>query len=141
MTAAWVLVADSTQARILERGKKGLVQVEELLHPESRAQGQDLIGNRPNENQHTMDRNLKGAEIQGLRDDESKRFAHEVAGFLSTAHARNRFADLVVVADPRFLGMLRSELGKPVADRVTASISKNAVRLKPDEIDTLVAAG
>ena len=141
MTAAWVLVADSTQARVLERQKKGLALVEELSHPESREQGQDLIGNRPNENQHTMERNMKGAETNGLREVESRRFAHEVADFLSVAHSRNRFAELVVVADPRFLGMLRAEIGKPVAERVTASIAKSAVRLKPDEVDKLVAAG
>jgi protein required for attachment to host cells len=141
MTAQWVLVADSTQARVLERRKTALVQVDELTHPQSREQGPDLMGNRPGENQHSMDRDNKGDETQALRDDESRRFAHEVAGFLSTAHSRNRFAELVIVADPRFLGMLRKEVAKPVADRVTSSINKNAVQLSPEDVDRLVAQG
>ena len=138
-THGWVLVADSTQARILERQKDALEPVGEFDHPESREQGRDLMGNRPNENQHTMEKGHKGAEIQGLRDVESIKFAKELSGFLSTAHSQNRFRELVIVADPRFLGMLRAELGKPVTDAVTKSIGKNAVRLKPAELANVIA--
>lgn len=138
MRTGWVLVADSTQARLLEYHKDALQPVQQFEHPESRDQGRDLMGSRPNQNQHVEQGH---PEPQGLRDDESKRFAKELSTFLSTAHAQNRFRELVLVADPRFLGMLRSEIAKPVAGCVTSSIDKSAVRMKPAELAQLVAKG
>jgi len=139
MTDRWVLVADSTQARILEYQKDKLEPVQQFEHPESREQGRDLMGNRPNQNQHGMEKIRKGDESHALRDDESRRFARELSGFLATAHSQNRFRELVLVADPRFLGMLRAEFAKPVAGCVSASIDKSAVRMKPKELADLVA--
>lgn len=143
MTDRWVLVADSTQGRILKRDKNKhhdvLEPVEDFEHEQSREQGRDLMGNRPNQNQHNMERARKGHEPDELRDEESKRFAQELSGYLATAHAQNRFRDLVIVADPRFLGLLRGELGKPVAGCVSASIDKSAVRMKPKELVALLA--
>ena len=140
MSNGWVLVADSAQARILEYDDKDKLEpVEELDHPASRDQGRDLIGNRPNQNQHNMEKTRKGEEHQALRDDESRRFAKEVSSFLSAAHSRNRFRQLVVIADPRFLGMLRQELADPVASCVSKSIDKNAVRLRAEELAAMVA--
>lgn len=139
MTNGWVLVADSAQASILEYQKDRLELVHAFEHPESREQGRDLMGNRPNQNQHNMEKSTKGDESQGLRDDESKRFAKELSDYLSTAHSQNRFRELVLVADPRFLGLLRAELGKPVAGCVTASVGKSAVRMEPRDLVKLLA--
>ena len=142
MSNSWVLVADSAQARILEYDDKDRLEpVEEFDHPASREHGRDLIGNRPNQNQHSMEKTRKGEEHQALRDDESRRFAKQLGSVLSTAHARNRFRRLVLVADPRFLGMLRQELSDPVADCVTTSIGKNAIRLTATKLADLVAKG
>ncbi len=141
MSTGWVLVADSAQARILEYDKDKLGPVEEFDHPASREHGRDLIGNRPNQNQHSMEKTRKGEEHQGLRDDESKKFAKQLSNYLSTAHARNRFRKLILVADPRFLGMLRNELANPVTACVATSIDKNAVRMTAKELAALVARG
>lgn len=141
MRTGWVLVADSAQARILEYDKEKLEPVEEFDHPESREHGRDLIGNRPNQNQHNMEKTRKGEEHQNLRDDESKKFAKQLSTYLAKAHAQNRFRRLVLVADPRFLGMLRQELAAPVAGCVDTSIDKNAVRMKPKELAALVSKG
>ncbi len=134
----WVVVADSAYGRILEYRDSGLEVVHDFAHPESREHNNDLIGNRPNQNQHGMEKDLKGNGPQSLRDRESVRFAKELAQFLATAHAQNRFGELVLVADPRFLGMLRNELAKPVAICVTGSINRHALNLKPPELAELV---
>ncbi|WP_332644729.1 host attachment protein [Aeromicrobium sp.] len=141
MNTGWVLVADSAQARILEYDKHKLEPFKEFVHPESREHGQDLIGNRPNQNQHSMEKTRKGEEHQGLRDEESRKFAKQLSDYLSTAHAQNKFRKIVLVADPRFLGMLRQELSNPVAGCVASSIDKNVVRMNAKELATLVAKG
>lgn len=141
MRSGWVLVADSAAARILEYDKEKLEPVEEFDHPAGRENGRDLMGNRPNQNQHNMEKTRKGEEHQNLRDDESRKFAKQLSTYLSKAHAQNRFQTLALVADPRFLGMLRQELDSPVAGCVATSIDKNAVRMKPKELAALVAKG
>lgn len=141
MSTGWVLAADSAQARILEYDEDKLEPVEEFEHPESREHGRDLIGNRPNQNQHNMEKTRKGEDHQGLRDGESRRFAKQISTYLSTAHAQNRFRKLVLVADPRFLGMLRAELASPVAGCVSTSIDKSAVRMPAKDLAKLVARG
>ncbi len=136
----WVVIADSAQGRIMQYGDRGLELVESFEHPESQEANRDLIGNRPDQNQHNMERDLKGNEPHALRDDESLRFAKQLGNYLAIAHAQNRFADLVLVADPRFLGLLRAELTRPVAACVSASINRRALNLKPREVAELVGA-
>ncbi len=136
----WVLVADSAYARIFERRRGELALVHQLEHPESREQSQDLMGNRPHRNQHGMEKDLKGGEPQALRDDESVRFAKQLAELLQRSHAQNLFHSLVLVSDPRFLGMLRGELTKSVTQSVRESINKHAVRLKADEVSALLSS-
>jgi len=126
MKTQWILVADSASARIFEPENQGthLKLVQELKHPESRAQGQ---------------KDGKGSESQGGRDEASVNFAKELGTLLTQAHSQHRYADLVLIADPRFLGMLRPELSSTVEASVSRSISKHAVQMGPPEIAELVA--
>jgi len=134
----WVLVADSAYARIFERKDGALHLVQQLEHPESREQNHDLIGNRPYQNQHGMEKDLKGNQPQHLRDGEAAGFAKELANLLDKAHAQNQFAELVLVSDPRFLGLLRGELTKTVTRCVTGSVNRHAVQMKPEELSQLI---
>lgn len=136
--ARWILVADSTHARTYAQVKGELHLQDTLEHPQSREHSQDLMGNRPNQNQHPMEKGLKGDEAQSLRDDESQAFAREVSHMLSKAHATNRFAELVIVADPRFLGMLRATLSRPVTAAVTATVDKRALQMSSEQLTRLV---
>jgi protein required for attachment to host cells len=136
----WVVIADSAQGRIMQFGSEGLELVESFEHPASQESNRDLIGNRPGQNQHGMEKDLKGNEPHALHADEALRFAKQLGNFLATAHAQNRFADLVLVADPKFLGLLRGELSRPVASCVSASINRRALGMKPREVAELVGA-
>ena len=138
MKGRWVVVADSASARFFAQTREGLVPVGERSHAESAEHSRDLMGNRPNANQHHMEKALKGDEPTSLRDDESRAFARDLADTLATAHARNQFSELVLVADPRFLGMLRAVLKKPVSDCVTLTLNQRAVDLRPEEVSDLL---
>jgi len=126
MKTQWILVADSASARIFEPENQGthLKLVQELQHPQSRDQGQ---------------KDGKGSENHGGRDEASVNFARELGTLLTLAHSQNHFADLVIVADPRFLGMLRPELSSAVEGSVSRSIGKHAVQMGLPELIDLVA--
>jgi protein required for attachment to host cells len=135
----WVLVADSAQAQLYLSEDGGLKPVGVLTHPESQEHNQDLMGNRPNANQHGMERDLKGDNPRSIREDEAVAFAKTVASYLATAHAQNRFSELVLVADPKFLGLLRKALARPVAAAVLTTINKRAVAMNPADVADLVS--
>lgn len=134
MEMTWVLVADSASARFFQWERGELRLVEERSHRPSQDHNQDLMGNRPNENQHSMETTIKGDDPHRLRDDESRVFARELAGALSKAHTLGRFNRLVLVADPRFLGMLRTVLPSPVEKVVIGSMNKRANDRTADEV-------
>lgn len=138
MKTRWVLVADSVTARIFQHEADGLREVHEMTHLASQEHNSDLIGNRPNQNQHGMEKDLKGNEPQSFREHESEKFAREIADHLHRMRSRNAFEELVLVADPRFLGQLRRTLTKTVQQLVIGTLDKRAVSMKPAEIESMI---
>jgi len=138
MPKTWVLVADTTRARVfsVEKATPGLQEVETLVHTESRLHEQELTSDqRPGRRQgsdgtggHSM-----GHEVDPKRQ-EHQRFAKEISAYLEGAHTAKRFERLYVVAAPAFLGDLRNHLSKVVAQAVSAEIPKNITRLTATEI-------
>jgi protein required for attachment to host cells len=130
MADTWVVVADSSEARIYAaRRKKGpLVLVDSLSHAASRMHPRDLVTDVPG---RVHDRFGPGrhslAQGQEIRDEERQRFAREVAGRLAGAQRQKKFDRLIVMAGPAFLGSLRDVFSKPLAEAVVAEIPKDLV--------------
>jgi protein required for attachment to host cells len=138
MQKTWVLVADTTRARVFstDRPLGALQEVETLVHTESRLHEQDLTSDqRPGRRQGS---NGTGGHSMGHEDDprrqEQVRFARQICEYLENAHSQHQFERLYVVAAPAFLGDLRHGLAKAVALTVTGEIPKNITRLAVGEI-------
>jgi protein required for attachment to host cells len=58
--------------------------------------------------------------------------------FLDKARAENRFVELVLIAPPKFLGMLRRSLSREAQKLVKAEIPKQLSRLDASEIEGYV---
>ena len=65
---------------------------------------------------------------------EAERFAQRLGGYLEDAMARRQFDDLVLVAPPHFLGVLKGALGRQVAKHVRQAIDKDLSMLAAAEI-------
>lgn len=138
MPKTWVLVADTTRARLFaaERPTGGLEEVETLVHTESRLHEQDLTSDqRPGRRQGS---DGTGGHSMGHEDDpkrqEHHRFAKQIADYLEDAHNGRRFERLYVVAAPAFLGDLRGSLPKTVSQTVAGEVPKHITRLGVGEI-------
>lgn len=128
MLANWILVADSSAARIYAQDKRGgpLKLVAELSHPESRARSGDVYAGAPGRVHDRMGAGRHAVEPRtDLHAAESQRFAQEIAHYLETAHHERKFAGLVLMAPPAFLGALRAALGKGAAAVVRGEVAKN----------------
>ncbi len=137
MKSTWVVVADSTRARILKADNAvgPLSELETLVHPESRLHERDLISDAPG---RAFDRAGQGRHAMGQqvspKEHEIEAFTRQVAERLDHARENGELEQLIIVAPPSVLGKLRKALPQEVSRLVTLEVDKNLTRLSPGEI-------
>ena len=109
MKPQWILVANASIARVLERDSADdpLRALATWQHPESRLKGSELRDDRP------------GHERSDPRRKEHREFAREVARRLGEALDAGEYGALAIFASSPFLGELKHELGEAVARHTT----------------------
>jgi protein required for attachment to host cells len=135
----WVVVAQQAGARFMEH-KSGfgrhLIMVRELENPDGRKRNHEIDSDRPGEassgGRGTMRRAMQHEET--AHEHIAKQFANTVANELSKARASGAFVQLVLVAEPGFLGLLREALDKPTSALVIDSVAKNLSVERPNEV-------
>ena len=133
----WVVVANSSSARIFraEGFERTLVQVEDLAHPEGRLHETQMTSDLPG---RTFDRFGQGRhameEDTPPKRHEAARFAKHISERLDSARTHGDFSRLVLVAEPRFLGLLRDNLSAESSKLATEQVDKDLVRFGPEEI-------
>jgi protein required for attachment to host cells len=144
MAKTWVVVADSARARIFALAKRGeaLEEVDELLHPASRAHERELATDCPG---RAFDSEGPGrramSESISPRQHEAWKLRRELADAIETARAQDRFDRLVLVAGPSFLGELRKTLSDQTARLVVGELDKNLAQMDAQDILQHLPAG
>lgn len=137
MEKTWVVVADSSHARIFRAEGFGrrLIEVETLAHPEGRLHETQLTSDIPGRtfDSHGQGRHAMEEETSPKRH-EAIQFAKRISGALESARNTGNFDALVLVAEPRFLGLLRDNLTRETNKLVELAIDKNLVRQTPEAI-------
>jgi len=131
MTRYWVLVADATRARIFAREKKfgPLEELNTMVHPESRLQRQSLVSDRPGQVQESAGAGESAnEEPTDPKLTESIEFARDVSQQITQGRTDNAFEGLILVAEPKFLGLLRKHLDAHTEKVVKHEIPKNMTR-------------
>jgi len=139
MANTWILVAHDAGARVFaNRGPgKGLELIEAIDHPEGRARDRDIVSDRPGRSFRKDSGDPRRAAMsrsQGPHDRVVSDFARALAGKLQNARMENRYTRLVLVAPPRFLGLLRSSLDGPTAQLVIGSVPKDLASRNESEL-------
>jgi protein required for attachment to host cells len=139
MDSTWIVVAHEAGARFFEnlgRGT-GLELVEEIEHPDGRARDRDLASDRPGRSFRKNSGDPSRASMsqsEGPHDRAVADFARALANRLKDARVQNQYKRLVLVAPPRFLGLLRSSLDGPTAQLVMVSLDKDLAASKTNEL-------
>lgn len=128
MGKTWILVAHRSGARILEnRGPgKGLELVQNVEHPEGKLKNREI-----NTDKHgrSFDRRGSGRHAYTTEQDPAGRlaeqFAKQLANLLDEGRMRHRYEQLILVAEPRFLGILRGALSGPTLALVRSTLDKD----------------
>jgi protein required for attachment to host cells len=137
MKPTWILVADSSRARIFSADTPSapLKEINSLAHPEGRVHEQNLTSDLPGHHSDTT-----GAGRHGFQDETEPKeqevidFAKHIAKHLEQARSTNKFKQLLIVAAPAFLGTLRSELSDQTRKMVSIELDKNLTQQKPEDI-------
>lgn len=136
MAATWVVVADTSRARIFAADKPAsdLAEIEDLSHPEARLHEADLIADRPGSGRSHGSGSFSMGESGVYKDAEASRFAHDVCERVEAGRVQGQFQKLYVIAAPQFLGLLRKHQSSATRQMVAAEISKNLAASDPKSI-------
>jgi protein required for attachment to host cells len=125
----WIVVADSSRARVIERRGEAATELEDLLNPEGRAQARDLATDECGRLYSRDGPASAPNHATGPDTDPAEHavdlFAKRLARALDDARVANRYDALCVVAPPKMLGRLRAAFSKETARRVAREIDKD----------------
>ena len=123
-------------------GRDKLEEVEDFVNPQGRMSGRELTTDA-----HPRFHGTAGAATGSDREEaspaeiEAEKFSKEIGRYLDKARIDHRFDRLVLLAPPRFLGMLRKELGKELVKLVDEEIDRDLSWFRTDEIERYLSAG
>jgi len=142
MNATWILVADSARARLFEADKAGaLTELGCYTNAESRAGTRGLTTDRaPTVNESVGSARHSIEPHTSPREKAAGLFARSLREVLDQGQHANRFARLVLVAPPRFLGALHTAFGKLLRDSVVAEVRRDFTQMSPGTIQARLPA-
>jgi protein required for attachment to host cells len=130
-----ILVADQAEAVFYDAATLTGTpkEVGRISDPLARLHDRDLASDRPGRSYESVG----GARHSVQREEsprrtEAVRFARRIARRLDDARRKDEFEQLVVVAGPPFLGLVRQQLSGPTRARVAREIGKDLVHSTPD---------
>lgn len=133
----WVVVADENRGRIftVTTPNGPMRECQTLVHPESKLAEQDLENDAQGRNRSRGNRAPHGLiELGQARYKHARQFAKELAIELEGALRANKFHRLILIAAPRFLGLLRKEVSNDLAKHICFELDKDLTKLRADEI-------
>jgi protein required for attachment to host cells len=136
------LVADASRAHLfrVEVATGTWTPLETFDHPEGSMQDRDLREARRVENAGTRHGRSTERDPHGRHTLEADRFAKHVAAQLARSYDQQVFRHLIVVAPAEFIGMLRPELPRRVAQAVVEERTQDLASLPADELSERVPA-
>jgi protein required for attachment to host cells len=135
----WILVANRSHARFFASDGivKNLHLVESVPHPAGRLKNHELTSDRSgtSKSEHGADYGVhglvnKGAPVQQI----TRQFAKAIGAKLNRARASNAFVKLILIADSKLLGEIRTHLDSPTTECVNVSLGKDLTHLTENSL-------
>ncbi|MGB5104227.1 MAG: host attachment protein [Steroidobacteraceae bacterium] len=130
MSRLRIVVADQAEAIFYDSSSLQAAprEVARISDPLAHLHDRDLVSDRPGRSYESVGGARHAIERENdPRQREAVRFARRIARRLDEARRRNEYEQLIVVAGPPFLGLMREELSGPTRRRVVHEIRKDLV--------------
>jgi protein required for attachment to host cells len=138
MNDTWILVAHRGGARLFEnKGPgQGLKLLQDIPHPQGKLKSKDIGSDRPGRGFDSRGARTAFQPEQEPAAHVAEQFARQLAGLLDDGRLQQRYARLVLVAEPHFLGILRAALSRETALLISAAIHKDLAHVEPRDLVT-----
>jgi len=141
MAYHYVLVADASRARLIaaDPSLEAPEEIEAFVHPQGRQHERDLLeggwatNSTSNPTGHGRGGPRSVTDIPDPHEEEAKRFVRTLARRLSDARNANEYEKLILVASPKFLGLLRATLDRSTAKTVVAELDLNVGQWRTED--------
>lgn len=137
MSKTWLLVADAAKARLFEIPKKGadLIAIACFTYPDGRSPGQHPEHGRQGRTQESANSARHAIEPHtSLEEKHAMQFADLLRDAIRQGRMENKYEQLVLMAPPRFLGVLRDRLDEQSLKCVVAEVGSDLLALSPTEL-------
>jgi len=142
MSKTWVVVGSRTGARIFEHAGpgRGLALLRSVDHPEGRKLSSEIDTDRSGRTFNKASHGAGGAPGHSMdrevaaHDQEAVMFARSLASTLREGRMQNACGRIVLVAEPRFLGMLRDALDAQTSKLVSDSVAKDLANVEQRDL-------
>jgi len=136
MDTTWIVVASRDEVRIFERkGKKDLTLVTDIGNPEGKLHPRDLVSDKAGtSSDNRMRRRLAYSTEQSPKERSLINFYREIGDQIDLALNKQKFDRLILIAEPRLLGILRSVLPSSVHNVIIQEIHKDLAFATEDQI-------
>lgn len=136
MKSTWILVADNSRARVFttETPSSPLEEIDDLSHSEGRLHDREITTDLPGKIKSAGAGGHTFEQPTDPKKHEADVFAHSVANYLEDAHNANKFRQLLIVAEPSFLGLLRNQLSEQIKKSVSFELDKNLTKHGAEDI-------
>ena len=137
MSKIWIIVADEAKARILSTNKstEALVELHALSSSEASMKEQDLVSDKPGRSYGSAG---QGRHSMGEKSEHKAqyaiRFAKELGSYLEKSRQSKAYMKLIIIAAPRFLGLLRKEFSKGVSELISLEVDKDLTMIETQQI-------
>jgi protein required for attachment to host cells len=140
----WILIADAARARLcVQTGLAGPCRtVQSFAHPSALGPDRDLGSDRPGRVQQPGGTGARAA-LQPRSTPKrlaAAQFAREIMAATADALRQDAHGRLLLVAPPRFLGLLREAVRAPLRDRIEASVAADLTAVPEHELPERLAA-
>ena len=130
MSRIRIVVADQAEAIFYDAPSLAArpKEVGRISDPVAHRHDRELASDRPGRSYESVGGARHAIESENdPRRQEAVRFARRISCRIDDALQRGEFDELIVVAGPPFLGLLRDELSRPARERMVHEIRKDLV--------------
>jgi protein required for attachment to host cells len=135
MSTTWIVAADAGRARIFEEtdASAPLRELESLTNPAARLRDSEVYTDQADPKAAGKSINNTGGPLptsqyepnQTFEERNAEVFAKELLAKLLEAKQQQRFDKLELIAEPKFLGLLRKYMDKGLKSAVSQEINKD----------------
>ncbi|AXR59494.1 host attachment protein [Leptospira mayottensis] len=138
MKNKWVVVANRSEAKIFEYkgSRKGLELLESIENPKGRMKNRELILNSSGRGKRAKAQKIAfdTKSVQEPKRRVAESFASQISDVITQGRKSNRFLSLVLISEPRFLGMLLDKMDRKSQSMIFHKMGKDIIATNNQEI-------